>query len=163
MKSFRTTIFCISLAVISVSGCSSSTSIDNPQSPSVESAMTPDPSKSTSPSESASPISGQESIVSNLATLLQDAGLGCEDIDLQETPILYEGARIDCTILGEELRIEAYPEEQFKEMAAYVADLGFSETLVLTDGKTWTVTASEAVLAKVQKVIGGAAKAFGAI
>lgn len=94
--------------------------------------------------------------------MLQGAGLRCEDIVLQRTPILYDGARIDCTDSGEEVRIEAHPEDQFKEMASYVADLGFSETPVLTDVKSWTVTGSEDVLAKANTALGGKVKAFDA-
>lgn len=136
---------------VAMASCSSESTTDNGKSP--EESQT----QSQSPSQTPSSSTNQDSKATamQLANQLSSAGIGCDDANLQDTPILFDGERIDCTIDGAEFRIEVYPSNQFQDMVAYLIENGFGSLQALTDGATWICSGSSTVLEIAKEVLGG--------
>lgn len=96
----------------------------------------------------------------NLATQLSSAGIGCENPELQQTPILFDGARVDCIVKGAEFRIEVYSVDKFPEMVQYLVENGFGSLSALTNGTSWVCTGSDSALDEAQSIFGGSVALF---
>lgn len=138
------------IIVLFAAGCSSGTNSDSSESP--EAGNTETQSSAPLPTEN---NNDPKSLVNELASQLSADGISCQDPELQETPILFDGARVDCTVNGTEFRIEVYPEDKFPEMVKYLVDNGFGSLTTLTNGTSWVCTGNKDALEAAKSSLGG--------
>ena len=94
-------------------------------------------------------------ISANLVAKIQKSGLGCKDVKIDKTKILFSPKRTICTINNERTNIEVYSVANFKKATAYLCDAGF-DVPILTDKKNWSIVSdSEETMSLIQKAVGG--------
>lgn len=76
----------------------------------------------------------------DLANQIQMAGLGCEDVTVNEELLLFSGEQAICTVLGEETKIETFTPQNFKKVTRWLCRSGFAPSIA-SDKKTWMIVA----------------------
>ena len=76
----------------------------------------------------------------DLANKIQMAGLGCDDVVVNEELLLFSGEQAICTVRGKEVRIETFTPQNFKKAARYLCRSGFAPSIA-TNKKTWMIIA----------------------